>query len=119
MMKMINRRFIGGVISLLLFVAVTFLFIIRSRQYSVSVYKTHDGWGYDVVYNHKIIIHQPYMPVVPGKVAFRDKSSARKTGSLVAKKLRNKKSPGITEIELKSVTGETVESLCYEEDFIP
>jgi hypothetical protein len=43
------------------------------------------------------------MPVVEGQVPFQDKRSARKTGRLVIKKIRNHKSPAITKEELESV----------------
>ena len=51
----------------------------------------------------KVYIHQPFMPAVEGQVPFKDKRSARKTGRLVVKKIRNHKLPAVTKEELESV----------------
>jgi hypothetical protein len=43
------------------------------------------------------------MPAVEGQVPFQDKRSARKTGRLVIRKIKNHKSPAVTKEELRSV----------------
>jgi hypothetical protein len=75
----------------------------RGHFYVVSLFKSGDGWGYDISKKDKIYIHQPYMPAVEGQVAFQDKRSARKTGRLVIRKIKNHKSPAVTKEELRSV----------------
>lgn len=79
----------------------------RKNQYSVSVIKSNEGWGYDILHGKKIIIHQPYMPGISGHVAFKNKNSARKTGQLVVKKFREKRSPAINIGELNSIIKDT------------
>lgn len=75
----------------------------RGHFYKVSPFKSGDGWGYDISKKDKIYIHQPYIPAIEGQVPFRDKRSAKKTGRLVIKKIRNHKSPAITKEELESL----------------
>jgi hypothetical protein len=75
----------------------------RGHSYELDLYKSEQGWGYDILKNNKIYIHQPFIPTVEGQVPFKDKQSARKTGRLVIKKIRNHKSPVITREELKSI----------------
>ena len=87
----------------LVIIVVTLTLSGRGHFYEVSLFKSGDGWGYDISKKDKIYIHQPYMPVVEGQVPFQDKRSARKTGRLVIKKIRNHKSPAITKEELESV----------------
>jgi hypothetical protein len=96
---------------ILIVVAFTSLLIIagiiinsaRNNHLRVEVTTSGNGWGYDVVHKKKIIIHQPFMPGVSGQVAFKDKSSARKTGLLVVRKLKNRQLPTITQFELDSL----------------
>jgi hypothetical protein len=75
----------------------------RGHSYELDLYKSKQGWGYDILRNNKIYIHQPYIPAVEGQVPFRDKQSARNTGRLVIKKIRKHKSPAITKQELESL----------------
>jgi hypothetical protein len=48
------------------------------------------------------------MPGISGQVVFANKISARKTGQLVVKKLRSKKSPAVNIHELNSIIKDTV-----------
>ncbi len=75
----------------------------RGHFYEVSLFKSGEGWGYDISKKDKIYIHQPYMPAVEGQVPFSDKRSARKTGRLVIRKIKNHKSPAVTKEEMKSI----------------
>jgi len=104
-MKMIDRK---KPIILALFTVILGVSIIlagRGHFYEVELYKNGDGWGYDILKKKKVHIHQPFMPAIEGEVPFSDKRSARKTGRLVIKKIRNHKSPAVTPEELKSITG--------------
>lgn len=84
----------------------TVIYAKRGHFYKVEIFKSEQGWGYDIVKNNKTYIHQPYMPVVGGQVPFSTRQSARKTGRLVVKKIQNQESPAITLEELKAVTGD-------------
>ena len=77
----------------------------RGHYYKVSLFKSGDGWGYDILKKEKAYIHQPYMPAVEGQVPFKDKRSAKKTGRLVIKKIRNHKSPAVTKEEIRAIIG--------------
>jgi hypothetical protein len=99
---MINKKIFTGLALLLILAVIGIVFNNREHHYTVDVINSGKGWGYDILFDNKLIIHQPYMPVVDGQVAFVNKCSARKTGSLVVKKLQNNQSPGITRDELNS-----------------
>jgi len=72
----------------------------QDQHYRVVVYRSGKGWGYNVLLNNRIIICQPYIPVIQGNYPFRDKKTALKTGKLVAKKLSSGKSPGLSQAEI-------------------
>jgi len=74
-------------------------------NYKAELYKSGNGWGYDILVNNKTFIHQPFIPALEGEVPFRDKESARKTAALVVEKLKKHKSPGITREEVNSIIG--------------
>lgn len=102
-MKTIRK--ILPVISILLIITVATTIFLSNRKshYKVEVYKSEQGWGYDILINKKTIIHQPYMPSVNGQVPFENKYAAKKTGYLVVRKLKKKKSPTVTREELNSI----------------
>jgi hypothetical protein len=75
----------------------------KDLHYKVEVFRQEQGWGYDIVLNRKTIIHQAYIPAISGNKVFEYKSSAKKAGELVVKKLNNKKSPRITKEELSAI----------------
>jgi hypothetical protein len=75
----------------------------RGHSYKIEVYKSGQGWGYDIFVKNRVYIHQPFIPVLEGQVPFNDRQSARKTGKLVIRKLKNHKIPSVTKEELKSI----------------
>jgi len=78
----------------------------KGHFYELDLYRSGDGWGYDILKKEKIFIHQPYIPATEGHVPFPDKKSATKTGRLVIKKIRNHKSPAVTKEEIESIIKE-------------
>jgi hypothetical protein len=101
--KMINRnRFLLFALFLvIILVAITLTG--RGHFYDIEVFKSGDGWGYDITKKNKTYIHQPFIPAIEGEIPFSDKRSARKTGRLVIKKIRSHKSPAVTSEEIKSI----------------
>jgi hypothetical protein len=86
------------------------LFTSRGHSYEIDLFKSENGWGYDILKNDRIYIHQPYIPALPGQIPFKDKKSARITGRLVIKKIRNHQSPALTQDEIKSILRNYTES---------
>jgi len=103
MTRMINKKFFPGVVTFILLTVIAVFYITREQKYQIYLYKTEQGWGYDISFQKKLFIHQPFMPAVKGQVAFTDRKSARKTAVLVVKKLRHNQLPGISTDELKSI----------------
>jgi hypothetical protein len=100
---MIERK---KAIILVLFAVITGVLITlagRGHFYDVEIYKSGDGWGYDILKKEKVYIHQPFVPAVEGEVPFPDRKSAKETGRLVIKKIRNNESPALTKKEVQSI----------------
>jgi hypothetical protein len=99
----INRKIFTVSALFLVIILFVLTYTKRGHSYELDLYKSEQGWGYDILKNNKIYIHQPYMPAVEGQDPFKDKQSARKTGLLVIKKIRSHKSPAVTREEIKSI----------------
>jgi hypothetical protein len=107
MMRMTNRKiYIGLALFLVLMVSLT-LFTRRSHKYYVNVFESEGGWGYDILYKNKTIIHQPFIPAIAGQEPFQNKHEAIETGRLVIKKLSSKKSPRIGTEEINRIIIDT------------
>ena len=102
-MRMIDRKkaLILALFAVILGVSVTLAG--RGHFYDVELYKSGDGWVYDILKKDNIYIHQPFMPAVEGEVPFPDRKSAKKTGRLVIKKIRNRESPALIKEEIQSI----------------
>ncbi|HEY5408115.1 MAG TPA: DUF4907 domain-containing protein [Ginsengibacter sp.] len=61
------------------------------------------GWGYNILVDHKIFIHQDIIPAVQGNRAFASKEDAEKTSRLIIQKITSKKLPSVTKRELDSL----------------
>ncbi len=75
----------------------------EERGFSYKIFKTGDGWGYDVLVNNTLQIHQDYMPVVQQRKGFPQQEQARQAAMLVIKKLKAGKNPAISAAELELI----------------
>lgn len=62
------------------------------------------GWGYDILVDGKIYIHQPNVPAVMGNNGFSSEEKAREAGEFVIYKIRNNiLPPSVSPEELDSL----------------
>ena len=87
-------------------IAVSFAVARRGQFYEVSLFRSGDGWGYDILRKEKVYIHQPFMPAIEGEKPFPDKVTARKTARLVTRKMKNQKMPSVTPEEIRKIVGD-------------
>ena len=60
----------------------------QSSPYSVQAnFSPETGWGYDILENNVVKIHQPHIPVVQGIRGFKTSDDAIKVGKKVIEKL--------------------------------
>lgn len=72
------------------------------QQIKVAVFRNEsktNGYGYDIVVNGKIMIHQSNIPAVSGNRGFLSESDATNAGELVKHKLLNNEMPPTISID--------------------
>lgn len=66
--------------------------------------KNLGGFGYNIIIDGKMYVHQPHVPAVAGNKGFTSSEAANRAANLVAYKIKNNiMPPSITEPELDSV----------------
>ena len=78
----------------------------QPENIQLQIFKTTNGWGYDIVKDDKVYIHQEIIPAIEGFKSFITKEEAEKVGNLVIQKIKQKKGGG-----LPQVTNEEIDSL--------
>jgi hypothetical protein len=62
----------------------------------------NNTWGYDILVEHQMEIHQPSIPGQPGNEGFKTREGAEKVAKLVIKKMKKgEMPPSIDEKEMK------------------
>jgi|SRR5688572_4594942 len=62
------------------------------------------GWGYDILIDGKIYIHQPNIPAIMGNNGFSSEEHAQEAGEFIVQKLKNNiVPPSVTPEELDSL----------------
>lgn len=69
---------------------------------SVKTFAINNGWGYNVLANDSIYIHQEFIPAIESNKNFISQQQAETIASLVVKKIKGKQSPAISLYELDS-----------------
>lgn len=76
----------------------------RDFRYSTVVFSGLNGWGYDILVNDSIYIHQESIPGIGQAKGFPEKEQAQLAANLVLKKLKNKEElPTLSRFELEEI----------------
>ncbi|HMH31732.1 MAG TPA: DUF4907 domain-containing protein [Puia sp.] len=111
-------RWLAPVILILIVVAIFLGYHSQTKRNSGEVFvevkaiQTSQGWGYNILTDGRIYIHQEFIPAIPGKHAFRTEADALKVGKKVISKMALKQMPNITIEELREM-GILSDSLVY------
>lgn len=65
--------------------------------------QTPKGWGYDILADGRIFIHQPVIPAIPGDTGFRTKEDALAVGQKVYDRIMAGKMPMVTAKEVQAM----------------
>ncbi len=77
---------------------------IKGHTVKAQSFQTPSGWGYDVLINDSILIHQDNIPGRPGNQGFKTEEQALSVGNLIVNKIENKKGiPSVNPRELDSL----------------
>jgi len=104
---------------LVLLVALIVVFIVIQNKKSVSevvenpyansditvqTLEGENGWGYDILIDGEMYVHQPTIPALPGTSNFNSEQDARAVAELMIKKIReNILPPGVTAEEVNEI----------------
>jgi len=66
-------------------------------------FQTAKGWGYNILTDGKIFIHQDIVPAFPGTKGFRTKEEALAVGNKVLEHLKAGQGPGVTAEEINAL----------------
>ena len=58
--------------------------------------KMKDGWGYEVLVDKKVFIHQDCIPAIPSFKKFSSEADALAIGSRIVEKLKNGHKPSVS-----------------------
>ncbi|OQP65358.1 hypothetical protein A3860_16965 [Niastella vici] len=58
-----------------------------------NCFKTENGWGYDVLYNERVLIHQPMIPGKSGGSGFDSEKAAGADAKTVIEKIKSGEFP--------------------------
>lgn len=68
-----------------------------------KTFHSGSGWGYDILLNGKLIIHQAWVPAVSEKKEFSTETEAKETAALVISKIKNNKFPTLSKAEVEQI----------------
>ncbi|MEO6315192.1 MAG: DUF4907 domain-containing protein [Chitinophagaceae bacterium] len=108
MMKMISANWRVVLAVSLLVGAVTIVFPRKKHdsagdflKLDLHAFQMTDGWGYEVLVDKKIFIHQDCIPAIPSYKKFSSETDALVVGSLVIEKIKHGHKPGLTQQDIK------------------
>src|SRR4051812_6039531 len=73
------------------------------KHFESRTFKIANGWGYDILVNDSILIHQESIPVLQANQVFVNKAQAEQTARLVIQKLKNGQHPTLTKFDLDKI----------------
>jgi len=85
----------------------------KKNHLSARVFKGVKGWGYDIMLDDSIFIHQEYIPVIAANKGFTKQEDATKVASLVLQKLQQNKLPTLTTFDLQQII--SVDKINYDQ----
>lgn len=75
----------------------------KAEEISAFVFRSGNGWGYNILKNGNIFIHQEYIPAIPGRQPFISENEARRIADLMIHKMKTaSKLPDISLREIDS-----------------
>jgi hypothetical protein len=75
----------------------------NANHFDSRVFKVVNGWGYDILVNNELFIHQESIPVWKNNQPFSNKEEAEQSAKLVIHKLKKGEPPGLTKFDLEKI----------------
>jgi hypothetical protein len=75
----------------------------KGKSITSKVFFGLSGWGYDILVNDTLFIHQESIPVLAGKQGFPKKEQAEQAANLIINKMERGQLPTISTFEMKQL----------------
>jgi len=69
-------------------------------KFTYDLFQTKTGWGYNILVNDKIFIHQVTVPALPVQGGFEHQWQAKNTAHLIITKLKARQLPTLSMFEV-------------------
>jgi len=93
-------------VSTLMAISVPFIYRpVKKERINYKTFHSGPGWGYDIIMNGKLVIHQEWIPAIAEKKEFLNETQAKQTANLVILKLKNNKTPTLSKAEVDQICG--------------
>ncbi|MFI5132774.1 MAG: DUF4907 domain-containing protein [Chitinophagales bacterium] len=83
------------------------------HKLSDKIFFNQSGWGYDILADDKIIIHQEFVPALPVQKGFNKKEYAEKAAQMVMQKIQENKMPALSKNDLARIC--SIDTLVYDQ----
>ena len=100
----------GLIVTLAILIVAALFIILRNHDKNndevyveVKTIHTELGWGYNILTDGKVYIHQEFIPAITGKYGFKTEEDALKVGRKVISKISQKELPSISVSDLKEL----------------
>jgi Domain of unknown function (DUF4907) len=72
-------------------------------HFTTKIFEGPGGWGYEVLLNDSLFIHQEFIPLLPGRKAFETRTQADQAARLIVDKLKGGQPPSMNSTELQRI----------------
>ena len=73
------------------------------QRYESRVFEGFCGWGYDILVDNQVLIHQESVPVLTGNCGFARQEWAKLAAELIINNLKNGRDPQLTSFDLQTI----------------
>ncbi len=95
---------VSALIAVIIFViTINHPFKEKKNHISTTVFEGTHGWGYDILVNNELFIHQELIPAIQAQAGFQTKIQAEQAARLIINKMKRGQLPTVTTFELEPI----------------
>jgi hypothetical protein len=102
-MKTTKHNIIVIIASVLIAIAIPFVIKRERETFAYKTFHHAKGWGYDILVNGKLFIHQENIPAISTEKGFDSATQASAIAAFILNKIKNNKPPTLTQEELRQI----------------
>jgi hypothetical protein len=79
--------------------------VAKKNNIKARIFEGLNGWGYDILVDDSLFIHQESVPVKTGSKGFSQKEQAEQTAQIIINKMKRGEHPTVTTFEIEQIVG--------------